>query len=217
MRILFCNIAYMKYYKGIIKNLDGPRNGGGYVQRTGDAYEKYNFLSQASDMGERCYGFFETKSTNGKNANQLHIEKINNISKECEKATNVLVIWCAKFCHNRSVIVGWYKNANVYRNYEHTDIVLADGSLYSQAYNIEAAAEDCVLLSESERNVNIWTAPRKKQNLSYGFGQSNVWFAAEESAISYVEKLEKNIENFQSENWLRKYPQIKNEQFIIKI
>ena len=35
MRILFCNIAYMKYYKGIIKNVDEPRYGGEYVLRTG--------------------------------------------------------------------------------------------------------------------------------------------------------------------------------------
>ena len=44
MRFLFCNIAYMKYYKGIIKNGDEPRYGGEYVLRTDDAHEKYNFM-----------------------------------------------------------------------------------------------------------------------------------------------------------------------------
>lgn len=42
MKILFCNIARMKYYKGIIPGVDTPQFGGDYVKRTGDAYEKYN-------------------------------------------------------------------------------------------------------------------------------------------------------------------------------
>lgn len=39
MRILFCNIAYMKYYKGIIRAIDEPRYGGEYVLRENDAAE----------------------------------------------------------------------------------------------------------------------------------------------------------------------------------
>lgn len=41
--IIFCNIAYMKYYKGIIDGVDEPVNGGAYVQETNDAHEAYNF------------------------------------------------------------------------------------------------------------------------------------------------------------------------------
>ena len=43
MRILFCNIAWMNYYKGIIWGKDEPQNGGSYVKETLDAHEKYNF------------------------------------------------------------------------------------------------------------------------------------------------------------------------------
>lgn len=32
MRILFCNIAWMNYYKGIIQGKDEPQNGGSYVK-----------------------------------------------------------------------------------------------------------------------------------------------------------------------------------------
>jgi hypothetical protein len=37
MRILFCNIAQMKYYKGIIPGKDEPQYGGDFVLQTGDA------------------------------------------------------------------------------------------------------------------------------------------------------------------------------------
>ena len=43
MRILFCNIAWMNYYKGIVWGKDEPQNGGSYVKETLDAHEKYNF------------------------------------------------------------------------------------------------------------------------------------------------------------------------------
>ena len=73
MRILFCNIARMKYYKGIIAGVDEPQYGGEYVARTGDAYEKFNFSPLQAGERQKCFGFFETKSTNGASSNQLHI------------------------------------------------------------------------------------------------------------------------------------------------
>ena len=44
MRILFCNIAWMKEYRGNEDGNDTPLNGGSYVDETGDAHEKYNFF-----------------------------------------------------------------------------------------------------------------------------------------------------------------------------
>ena len=81
MRILFCNIAWMNYYKGIIQGKDEPQNGGSYVKENLDAHEKYNFdaVSLANESGypdgEYCLGFVETKSTNKETRNQLRIEK----------------------------------------------------------------------------------------------------------------------------------------------
>lgn len=51
MRILFCNIAYMKYYKGIFRGIDEPRYGGEYVLRENDAAEKYNFTPFETQNG----------------------------------------------------------------------------------------------------------------------------------------------------------------------
>lgn len=83
MRVLFCNIAWMNYYKGNVNGNDQSQNGGSYVLKKGNAHEKYNFssvlLSKNNTIyadGEYCLGFVETKSTNGKSRNQLNIEKM---------------------------------------------------------------------------------------------------------------------------------------------
>ena len=117
-----------------------------------------------------------------------------------------MVVWCAKYHDNRTVVVGWYKNATVYRYYDRFDVSLQNNVSYTHTFNIVADAEDCVLLSEGERNVHIWQVPRKNMTRSYGFGQANVWFASEESAANYKQKIVNQIENFEGENWLRKHP-----------
>ena len=61
MRVLFCNIAWMNYYKGIIPGVDEPYGGGSYVLENQDAHEKYNFDPlhiELEDGTERdaCFG-----------------------------------------------------------------------------------------------------------------------------------------------------------------
>lgn len=206
MRILFCNIARMKYYKGIIKGVDEPHHGGEYVDRTGDAYEKFNFDPLQEGLNQKCFGFFETKSTNGASSNQLHIERLEGVARKAEEAEQVLVVFCSTHHENKPVIVGWYKNATIFRYYDEINITEEDGSISRRVYNIEANAEDCVLLPYGERNCNCWRAPRKKATKSYGFGQANVWFAEEESAKNYIQEIVKQIDSYRGENWLWKWP-----------
>jgi len=207
MKILFCNIARMKYYKGIVSGVDEPQYGGEYVARTGDAYEKTNFLPMMEGNEERCFGFFETKSTNCATSNQLHIERLEGVSRKDESVDQVLVVWCATHHQNQAVIVGWYRNATVLRNYETIAITVEDGSIQQKLFNIEARAEGCVLLPMGERNRHCWWAPRKKLTRSFGFGQANVWFAEEDSAEEYIQRLVKLIEEYRGDNWLYHWPE----------
>ena len=100
MRILFCNIAWMKEYRGNEDGKDIPLNGGSYVDETGDAHEKYNFtpVNMEGREGLYCLGFFETKSHNGKDVNQMRIENIAGceLLKKEESVDDVLVVYCAK-------------------------------------------------------------------------------------------------------------------------
>lgn len=90
---------------------------------------------------------------------------------------DILVIWCAKDdCVDFTSVVEWYKYATVYKNYE---IVKMDYEYY-QNYNVMAKSQDCILLPSGIRHRRtLWYVPRKgkKNSLSYGFGQANIWFA----------------------------------------
>ena len=129
MKVLFCNIAYMEYYRGIIPNVDVPVNMTERSKDPNEAEEQYNFLScnLDSDGDDVCLGYFSAKSKASKSVPQVHIEKIEGVDSGAEVAEDVLVIWCAKKegAENRTVVVGWYKHAKVYRYYQ--EAIFGDG------------------------------------------------------------------------------------------
>lgn len=152
-------------------------------------------------------GFFETKSTNRTSINQLHIEKINGCEalKKTDKIDDVLVVWCATADTNECVVVGWYKNATVYRNYcEYLFKGKTDEEDYIQLCNIIADYKDCVLLP-ADGTRRRWSVPDSHKS-TYGFGQSLVWYAKEKEAESYLKSLIERINNYTGENWIDKYP-----------
>ena len=169
-KVLFCNVAYMKYYDYAQFN-EISVNGGQYAADTGDVFEKYNF--------HRCEdgtvkGFVETRYAGGYNgkdtkSDELFIENIDQHYKNFEEIENVTVIFCAKN-PNKNVdstdIVGWYKNAKVYRNRK---------EYLGRFYNIEAEYQNAILLPEYKRNLDISRITSNKENID--FGQANVWYA----------------------------------------
>lgn len=219
MRILFCNIAWMDYYKGNRDGNDPPKGGGSYVAENHDAHEKYNFeavhLTDETGYpeGDYCLGFVETKSTNGKESNQLNIEKINGceLCKKESEVDDVLVIYCALYpdsMDKETYVVGWYKHATVYRHYETMEFGSTDSEeVYYQSYNAIAKKDDCTLLPRSSRRkASRWRVPRKTKGVSYGFGQANVWFAQNTNENEYLDiflkKIIKQIEEYDGENWI---------------
>ena len=207
MRILFCNIAWMKEYRGNEDGNDTPLNGGSYVDETGDAHEKYNFfpIHFEGDEDSYCLGFFETKSHNGKDVNQMHIENIAGceLCKKEESVEDVLVVYCAKHpAHNFTTVVGWYKHATVFRHYQEIEFGVGD----FQSYNAIAKTKDCVLLPTSARSKILqWKVPRKTGGCAYGFGRANVWYASEDDKglKEFLEWLSSQIESYSGENMIR--------------
>lgn len=208
MRVLFCKTAYMKYYKGVVKEgpeKDEPVNGGTYIKENGTGGEIYNFDSVPWEDGEEvCLGFVETKgtSTRGK-ANALHIEKIEGCGslKEKDAAEDVLVIWCATLERGEAAVMGWYRHATVYRSYQKIN----KHDEHIKSYNVFAKKEDCVLLPFRKRTWNGWTVPAARKN-GYGFGQSLVWYPAEDMEKPMVRKILQNIEAYDGENDIDKAP-----------
>lgn len=207
--IIFCNIAYMKYYKGIIKGIDEPVNGGAYVKKNNDAHEAYNFdcFRGEGDETDFCIGFVMLAQSLKNKTSQLHIEKINGcqLSKNEESVDGVTVVWCAKpdNIYGRRV-VGWYKDATVYRcpQYEFRNEL-------EQEFNFIAKKENCVLLPEKERLSSKWIVPSSGHNgYDFGFGRSNLWYAQGTENNSrlkrYIERLSAKIEKYNGENWIDK-------------
>ncbi|HHU74738.1 MAG TPA: hypothetical protein GXZ28_09005 [Clostridiales bacterium] len=223
MKLIFCNIAWLNYYKGIYPGVDDPISSGSgtSASKNKDVCEKYNFekvmlnFSDGSfEDGEYCLGFVETKASNRKK-NQLHIEKIEGCEdyKDKDMVEDVLVIYCAKHpAHGFTSIVGWYKHATVYRYYQEAEFRSGD-EIYIQEYNAIAKAENCILLPRRERsNRARWYVPRKQKGVAYGFGQGNVWFAQKEEdneyLNAYLDRIIQQIEEYEDENWLERYPAI---------
>ena len=117
--IIFVRIADMKYYKGITEN-DVPDNGGSYVKENKQAHECYNFSpAKFEDGSQACLGFVMLAGTKGNTDIRLHIEKI--IGCEALKKENivhnVIVVFCSKAPNSSTMrVVGFYKNATVYRD-----------------------------------------------------------------------------------------------------
>ena len=117
------------------------------------------------------------------------------------------MIYCAaRPYQNFTSVVGWYRHANVYRQYQELIIPQPDGTDYYQYFNAEALKENCVLLPKEERRITKWNVPRRQKGASFGFGQANVWFAEGRNENKALDEFLKNtiekIENYQGENWI---------------
>lgn len=193
MKILFCNIANMTYYKGL-KPYDMPYGGGAYVEKHYDGSDVNNF-KRAEDG--TVHGFVMTRSLKkaGREFAQIRLEKIDpELSKDAEAVEHVLVVWVApdRMVRNRSLIVGWYKDATIFRHFRQGE--------ENNYYNVMARPENVVLLPPHVRN---WEVPRaSRDGAGSGMGQSNVWYADKPEAVEFVLDLLKKIEYYEGENWL---------------
>ena len=163
--LVVCRVTYMKFYHGITID-DAPVNGGSFVTENNDAYEKNNFHCYEDG---NCYGFIETKyraGHTGENeyANAITIENINPMCKGQPSVDGVRVILAAfSPTLKKTVVVGWYDNATVYRNR------VVDGDLI---YMTKCLYSDAHLIPDEDRSFEI---PRGQSN-DFGIGQSNFWY-----------------------------------------
>jgi hypothetical protein len=87
-------------------------------------------------------------------------------------------------------------------------MMFEDGTEEDRCYNVIAESRNCTLLPAPERNSYIWRVPSARYTKTFGFGQAMVWYPTEDTdtAKTYIEKLLKNIENYEGDNWINKYP-----------
>ncbi|MEM4293967.1 MAG: hypothetical protein QXJ27_07385 [Thermoplasmata archaeon] len=187
-KILFCRIGWMAKYQG----LEGDKitGGGEYVNENESGFEIYNFKPYKGKM----YGYVHPPGRRGVGVHRIDIRRID---PRCNKeyVAGVLVVWVARHPQGGGqYIVGWYKNATVYRKYQNLP---GDSGRVARnenekkeviaGYYIIAEEKDCYLLEERERSFSIPKAGKGR----VGMGQSNIWYADHPDAKELIEKVKK--------------------------
>lgn len=191
-KIIFFNTAWMHFYNGVSN--DSITGGGKQVERQGWGGEILNFKVFRGHV----YGYVQPKiDKKHNNECTVKIERLGG-SLEDEKIDGVTVVWTATDPENGGTyIVGWYRNATVYRYSQkaptHSNRRYKKISLDFYA---TAKSKDSKLLSIDERNLLVRRAQRN------WMGQSNVWYA--ENNSEFVEIVKKYILTGGTPNKIRK-------------
>ncbi|MFT3912106.1 MAG: DUF3883 domain-containing protein [Ferruginibacter sp.] len=179
-KVIFFNTGWMDFYAGL-RN-DKITGGGRYVNERGYGHELFNFLNSNSYF----YGYVQPKiDRKYNNPSSIKLERLG-ASKSAGKISGVTVIWTATDPIKKGTyIVGWYKNATVYRVCQKPP-VKSNRKYENELFGFYAKSRDAKLLPFYERMVKI---PRGKN----GMGQSNVWYAENhpqfvQSVLDYVVK-----------------------------
>ena len=161
MRILFCNIGWMEDYKGLQSGAS-IKGGGAYVEKEGRGHEVCNFC----DHGALVYGYVQTP---GKN---LDIERI--AGHDADFVGGVLIVWTAPVGGQApAVVVGWYKDATVFRTLSEIRqrAAGARGKTGWTAIDSGRSAKTRCCFQSTPGTHEI---PKHKKGL---MGQSNIWYA----------------------------------------
>jgi len=170
-RVLLFNVGWMKHYRGQTTT-DRIINGGMYVAEHEDGGEVTNFRA----LGGRCYGY--ARSPRG---GRIHIERLG-ADAAADHVDGVTVVFVATRPEGGSVVVGWYRNARIWREQQ---------TSRRRVYVAEASAKQCVLLPVDQRVLDV---PRARPG-TWGIGQSNVRYVDEVGARPFLRRLALFMEN----------------------
>ena len=174
-RLLFLRITWMESYRGLAD--DSTFGGGDFVTQQGYGEEVFNFLP----FFDRVYGYVRPPRGRGSRQSatsedyhrvRIRIERLG-ARRQDDSVSGVFVLWVAKPPHtDASVIVGWYRNATVYRDWQELPTEShRECSGNPCGYYVEAAAEDAILVPSTRRDFCIPT------HGEFEMGASNVWYA----------------------------------------
>lgn len=193
MKILYCNVAPMEKYQGV--ELGAKRKGGKYIEEHGIGYELYNF----KEVDGYYYGFVQpTPGAMKISPDSIEQDKFKLAKIKLERVDGdsnssfidgVTVIWVSKAKQSGRQIIGWYKNARVFRNQQissHTTrkFKFSDGRQDYAGYYMVCKVDEGFLLPKEKRTFEL-----PKRDLG-GMGQSNVWYGNDEfdkRVLEYIE------------------------------
>lgn len=129
MKLLFVNVPWMKYYSG-----EGDEEK--IVPSCGYSFQSVNGF---------YYGYIDELS-------EIPVEQFEDVSPDAVKADNVTVVWTAKNKQGQNKVIGWYKNAEVYRHVIEKLTLESERVIFK--YNLKAPEKDCILLPVELRQLD---------------------------------------------------------------
>lgn len=152
-KIIFLNISWMKEYNGNKPGYDIPINGGEFPRRNKEAGEEHNY----TDVDGYCYGHVET--IRGEVDTSIDLENLGGSAND-DNVKNVLIIWIATPTGGGRQVIGWWKDAVVYRKRINAKKGQKEFSLRSDhSYITKAKTKNCILLSPIEREIYPFNFP----------------------------------------------------------
>lgn len=193
-KLIVFNIGWMNKYQGL--SSDEIHSTAEFVEQYNFAYEMFNFRPVDGYM----YGFVQPSGKKPFNERTIRIERLLPTNHKYEFVKGVLVVWVAPNPKGGTYLIGWYRNATVYRHYQESFIAsrkLPDNEI--AGYFTKAKEENCTLLPVEKR---IFPIPRtnKVNTKKYGvMGQSCVWFADGDKNLSFRNELLSFIKNYEQQ------------------
>lgn len=162
--MLFMNVTWMEEYDGLGGIDKKVYYGGTWVQEHGYGEEIYNFRH----IKGKVYGYAQPAGY-GINIDRLGAKQ----DDDCIK--NQLVVFTATPPKGRTCIVGWYKNATIYRSMQSSNMPERKYGNGYLGYYVVANSNDVFLLPKDSRKpfMGKLRIPRGKG----GMGRSNIWYA----------------------------------------
>lgn len=195
MTLLFCNVGWMERYQGLGFG-DTISGGGAYVKKEGHGSEVCNF----SDVRGYFYGYVQPPGQ------QIDIDRIG-ADPEDESISGVTVIWTAARPTGGTAVIGWYKEATVFRNHQK---FLPKPKRQREngvdGFWIRAPSSKARLLSVDERVCEI---PRQ---IKGGMGQANIWYADSPQSAPIVKRVNDLISGKRKKTFTKSVASRKQDQ-----
>ncbi len=154
-KIILCRTSWMKYYNGHA-NIDIPRSGAKWILKHKTGGEIYNFKNQKG----KAFAYFPSITDVG-----LH-----NLGAErkADHLDDVTVVFCARHPVEGGIrVVGWYKNAKVFRTYQ----TYFKSHHQKQWFHTTTNYKNTVLIPEDDRILRLPDT----------FGRSSLYYIATHS------------------------------------
>lgn len=140
--MLILHTIGMEYYQGYEQNIE--EGSFQFALQNGYGYEMFNFRR----VGGVCYGYAPVSH------GTININRLGAQTRD-KSISDILVVWTEPVATGGKRVVGWYRNAEVFRKYQPGGGLQRTYRNRAFQFVVRAKASDCLLLRPKNRNLPI--------------------------------------------------------------